>query len=178
MYVECSSLFYDFSVFCCNLVYGQEKELIERHNVWLNDELTAKVNNLIELRRKHTEFEADMSAKLADVSVFILWLWTTNVSDSPINFFFIFQVEREFSECSKSLKWNKDRVKELELKLTSAQVVWYCFLWLCHVIPDTSHSFCFYVVLIKELCSSKDADAACEERFSAELSTVSFSKNI
>ncbi|XXG77177.1 hypothetical protein AAC387_Pa08g1378 [Persea americana] len=103
---------------CARLL--QEKELIERHNVWLNDELTAKVNNLIELRRKHAEFEADVPAKLA-------------------------QVEREFSECSKSLKWNKDRVRELEVKLTSAQ---------------------------EELCSSKDATAANEERFSSELSTV------
>lgn len=62
-------LFYDLAVFCCNFAYGQEKELSERHNVWLNDELTAKVNSLIELRRKNAEFEADVSAKLAQVSV-------------------------------------------------------------------------------------------------------------
>lgn len=49
--------------------YKQEKELIERHNVWLNDELTAKVNSFNELRRTHSEVEADMTAKLADVSV-------------------------------------------------------------------------------------------------------------
>lgn len=47
----------------------QEKELIERHNAWLNDELTAKVDNLIELRRTHADLEADMSSKLADVSL-------------------------------------------------------------------------------------------------------------
>lgn len=46
----------------------QEKELVERHNVWLNDELNAKVNSLIELRRTHMELEADMSSKLEDVS--------------------------------------------------------------------------------------------------------------
>uniref|UniRef100_A0A5B6ZUV8 Putative nuclear-pore anchor isoform X1 n=1 Tax=Davidia involucrata TaxID=16924 RepID=A0A5B6ZUV8_DAVIN len=104
---------------CCARL-SQEKELIERHNVWLNDELTAKVNSLIELRKTHSEFEADMSAKLADV-------------------------ERKFNESSSSLKWNKDSVMELEMKLTSLQ---------------------------EELCSSKDAAAANEGRLSAEISTV------
>ncbi|OVA15206.1 Tetratricopeptide [Macleaya cordata] len=99
---------------------SQEKELIERHNVWLNDELTAKVGSLIELRRSHTELEADMSAKLANV-------------------------QREFDECSRSLKWNKERVRELEINLTSMQ---------------------------EELCSFKDGAAANEERYSAEISTV------
>ncbi|KAK6926183.1 Nucleoprotein TPR/MLP1 [Dillenia turbinata] len=98
----------------------QEKELIERHNVWLNDELTAKVNHLLELRKKHGEYEAEMSAKLADV-------------------------ERQYNECSSSLNWNKERVRELELKLTSLQ---------------------------QELCLSKDTAAENEQRFSAEISTV------
>ncbi|KAM7532425.1 hypothetical protein LguiB_035835 [Lonicera macranthoides] len=98
----------------------QEKELIERHNAWLNDELTAKVNSLIELRKTHNEVEADMSAKLEDV-------------------------EKKYKESSSSLKWKDDRVRDLELKLSSIQ---------------------------EELCSSKDAAAATEERFSAELSTV------
>ncbi|KAA8523384.1 hypothetical protein F0562_009807 [Nyssa sinensis] len=100
--------------------FSQEKELVERHNVWLNDELTAKVNSLIELRKMHSEFEADMSAKLADV-------------------------ERKYNESLSSLKWNKDRVMELEEKLTFVQ---------------------------EELCSSKDAAAANEDRLSAEISTV------
>ncbi|XP_077232792.1 nuclear pore anchor [Tasmannia lanceolata] len=99
---------------------SQEKELIERHNVWLNDELTAKLNSLIELRKAHTEFEADMTAKLVGV-------------------------EKRVNDCSSALKWNKERVRELELKLTSAQ---------------------------EELCSSKNTAAANEEHFSAELSTV------
>ncbi|KAK7281563.1 hypothetical protein RIF29_09667 [Crotalaria pallida] len=30
-----------------------EKEILERQNAWLNDELTAKVNSFFELRRKH-----------------------------------------------------------------------------------------------------------------------------
>ncbi|KAK8526986.1 hypothetical protein V6N13_084854 [Hibiscus sabdariffa] len=75
---------------------SQEKELIERHNTWLNDELTAKVDNLIEIRRTHAELEADMSAKLADV-------------------------EKQYNECSSSLNWHKERTKELETKLTSLQ---------------------------------------------------------
>ncbi|KAI5332476.1 hypothetical protein L3X38_022605 [Prunus dulcis] len=99
---------------------SQEKELIERHNVWLNDELTEKVDSLIGLRKTHADVEADLSSKLADV-------------------------ERQFNECSSSLKWNKERVRELEAKLRSLQ---------------------------EELCSSKDAAAANEERLNAELSTL------
>ncbi|KAF7822471.1 nuclear-pore anchor [Senna tora] len=99
---------------------SQEKEIVERQNSWLNDELTAKVNSSFEMRRKHTELEADMSSKLEDV-------------------------ERQFSECSKSLQWNKDRVRELEMKLKSMH---------------------------EELISAKDAAAAKEERLYTELSTV------
>ncbi|KAG6675327.1 hypothetical protein I3842_15G095500 [Carya illinoinensis] len=99
---------------------AQEKELIERHNVWLNDELTDKVDSLAELRRKYNDLEADMSTKLADI-------------------------ERQSNECSSSLQWNKERVRELETKLTSLQ---------------------------EELCSSKHTAAANEDRLSAELSTV------
>ncbi|XP_062158169.1 nuclear-pore anchor isoform X2 [Alnus glutinosa] len=98
--------------------FSQEKELIERHNAWLNDELTAKVDSLIELRRKYNDLDADMSTKLAD---------------------------REYNECYSSLQWNKERARELEMKLTSLQ---------------------------EELCSSKDAAATNEERLSAELATV------
>ncbi|PIA37605.1 hypothetical protein AQUCO_03000279v1 [Aquilegia coerulea] len=99
---------------------SQEKELIERHNVWLNEELTAKVGDLIRVRKTHNELEADMSSKLADV-------------------------EKQFTECSSSLRWNKERVKELDSKLVSLQ---------------------------EEFCSSKDSAAANEECFSAEISTV------
>ncbi|XP_058184188.1 nuclear-pore anchor isoform X3 [Rhododendron vialii] len=99
---------------------SQEKELIQRHNIWLNDELATKMNSQIELRRAHSELEADMSAKTADL-------------------------ERRLNESLSSLKWNKDRVTELEMKLTSLQ---------------------------EDLSSSKDAAAANEERYSAEISTV------
>ncbi|KAL3820879.1 hypothetical protein ACJIZ3_006784 [Penstemon smallii] len=100
--------------------YLQEKELLERHNTWLNEELTAKVNDLIQLRKTNGELEADLSTKLADV-------------------------EKKFKESSSSLKFHKDRVKELEEKLTSME---------------------------DELLSTKDAAAAAEDRFSAEISTV------
>ncbi|PON50253.1 hypothetical protein PanWU01x14_224490 [Parasponia andersonii] len=50
-----------------------------------------------------------------------------------------------FNECSTSLKWNKDRVRELETKLTSLQ---------------------------EELHLTKEAASANEEQLSAELSTV------
>lgn len=48
----------------------QDKELLERHNSWLNDELKSKMDSFIQLRKSHSDLEAEMSAKLADVSVF------------------------------------------------------------------------------------------------------------
>ncbi|KAL0310827.1 UNVERIFIED_CONTAM: Nuclear-pore anchor [Sesamum angustifolium] len=99
----------------------QEKELLERHNTWLNEELTAKVDSLIQLRKAHGELEADMTSKLADV-------------------------ENKFKESSSSLKLHKDRARELEEKLASTE---------------------------RELLSTKDAATATEERFSAEIATVS-----
>jgi len=32
-------------------------------------------------------------------------------------------MERQFNQCSQSLQWNKDRVRELEMKLKSVQEV-------------------------------------------------------
>ncbi|CAN1749843.1 Nuclear-pore anchor [Linum perenne] len=97
-----------------------QKEIVERHNSWLNDELTTKVDSLIELRIRHSNLEEDMSVKLADA-------------------------ERQLSECSSSAKRKKERVEELEAKLTSLQ---------------------------EELCSTKDTGLANEEQLSAELSTA------
>ncbi|KAK4285608.1 hypothetical protein QN277_002284 [Acacia crassicarpa] len=99
---------------------SQEKDIVERQNAWLNDELTAKVNSSFEMRRKHTELEAEMASRLADV-------------------------ERQLSECSKSLHWNKDKVRELEMKLNSTH---------------------------EELISAKDSAAANEQKLYNELSTV------
>ncbi|KAK7334880.1 hypothetical protein VNO80_26646 [Phaseolus coccineus] len=98
----------------------QEKEIIEKQNSWLNEELNGKVNSVFELRRKNADLEADISSKLTDM-------------------------ERQFNQCSQSLQWNKDRVRELEMKLKSVQ---------------------------EELISAKDAAAVNEEQLSAELSTV------
>ncbi|KAH0662148.1 hypothetical protein KY284_027079 [Solanum tuberosum] len=74
----------------------QEKELVERHNAWLNDELTTKVNGLMELRKAHSELEADMSAKLADA-------------------------EKKIIECDRRLKRKEEQVREMELKFTSLE---------------------------------------------------------
>ncbi|KAL2932133.1 Nuclear-pore anchor [Bienertia sinuspersici] len=99
----------------------QEKELIEKYNTWLNDELTTKSDSLLGQRRKTAEIEADLSTKLADM-------------------------EKQYNECSSSLSWNKERVRELESKVES---------------------------LHRELCAARDEASASEQRYSAEISTVS-----
>ncbi|KAJ0986603.1 hypothetical protein J5N97_004959 [Dioscorea zingiberensis] len=99
---------------------SQEKDLIAKHNAWLNEELDTKVKSLIELQKKHMDVEVDMSAKVADL-------------------------EKQLDDSSNLYKRSKDRVLELEGKLTSLE---------------------------EEVHLSKDSAAANEERFSAELSTV------
>lgn len=74
----------------------QEKELLERHNSWLNEELTTKVKNLIQVRKEYGELEADLSSKLTDV-------------------------EEKLKESSNSMKFHKDRAGELEEKLASME---------------------------------------------------------
>ncbi|CAO2842787.1 unnamed protein product, partial [Amaranthus hypochondriacus] len=74
----------------------QEKELIEKHNTWLNDELTMKVDSLLQQRRNSAEIEADLTMKLTDM-------------------------EKQYNECSNSLSRHKERVRELESKLESLQ---------------------------------------------------------
>ncbi|CAA7062079.1 unnamed protein product [Microthlaspi erraticum] len=99
---------------------SQEKELMERHTKWLDEELTAKVDSYAELRRRHSDLEAEMSAKLVDV-------------------------EKNYNECSSSLNWHKERLRELETQITSLQ---------------------------EELSSCKDAATATEEQYNAELFTA------
>ncbi|ESQ27187.1 hypothetical protein EUTSA_v10017995mg [Eutrema salsugineum] len=99
---------------------SQEKELMERHTKWLDEELTAKVDSYAELRRRHSDFEAEMSAKLVDV-------------------------EKNYNECSSSLNWHKERLRELETKISSLQ---------------------------EELSACKDAATTTEEQYNAELSTA------
>lgn len=40
---------------------------MEQHNVWLNEELTAKVNALFEERHESAETEAELRSKLTEV---------------------------------------------------------------------------------------------------------------
>lgn len=47
----------------------QEKELLEQHNVWLNEELNGKVKGLMEERRTSADLEADLQSKLLQVCV-------------------------------------------------------------------------------------------------------------
>ncbi|XP_010429808.1 PREDICTED: nuclear-pore anchor-like isoform X3 [Camelina sativa] len=99
---------------------SQEKELTERHAKWLDEELTAKVDSYAELRRRHSDLEADMSAKLVDA-------------------------ERNYNECSSSLNWHKQRLRELETKISSLQ---------------------------EDLSSCKDVATTTEEQYNAELHTA------
>jgi nucleoprotein TPR len=48
----------------------QEKEILEKHNLWLDEELTAKVKNLADLRKANMDEESRLSAKIAEVSFF------------------------------------------------------------------------------------------------------------
>ncbi|KAK8923652.1 Nuclear-pore anchor [Platanthera zijinensis] len=74
----------------------QEKELLEKQNVWLDEELTTKASNLFELRRRQMEVEADMSAKISDF-------------------------ERQVKEHSIALNHSKERVKEVEIRVKSLE---------------------------------------------------------
>ncbi|XP_073010170.1 nuclear-pore anchor isoform X2 [Typha latifolia] len=74
----------------------QETELLQKHNFWLEEELNAKVNSLVELRKSNMDAEASMSAKIADL-------------------------EREISASSSSLKRSKERVVELEHRVSSLE---------------------------------------------------------
>jgi nucleoprotein TPR len=76
----------------CNRI-TQEKDLLEKHNLWLDEELKEKVKNLAELRKSNMDEEARMSAKVAEL-------------------------ERETSESSSSLRRSKERVSELEQRVS------------------------------------------------------------
>ncbi|KAG2653926.1 nuclear-pore anchor-like isoform X2 [Panicum virgatum] len=76
----------------CNRI-TQEKELLEKHNLWLDEELKVKVKNLAELRKTNMDEEARMSARIAEL-------------------------EREISESSSSLRRGKERISELEQRVS------------------------------------------------------------
>ncbi|KAG8072348.1 hypothetical protein GUJ93_ZPchr0006g42371 [Zizania palustris] len=76
----------------CNRI-AQEKELLEKHNLWLDEELQAKVMNLAELRKSNMDDEARMSAKVSEL-------------------------EREIFGSSNSLRRSKERISELEQRVS------------------------------------------------------------
>nr|CAB3451048.1 unnamed protein product [Digitaria exilis] len=76
----------------CNRI-TQEKELLEKHNLWLDEELKAKVKSVAELRKTNMDEEAKMSARIAEL-------------------------EREISESSSSLRRSKERISELEQRVS------------------------------------------------------------
>lgn len=75
---------------------SQEKELVEQHNVWLNEELTAKVSALLEERHESAETESDLKTKLAEA-------------------------ERTAKEASEALQRSKEHNIELESKLSQVR---------------------------------------------------------
>eukprot|EP01018_Ginkgo_biloba_P028799 Gb_36757 [translate_table: standard] len=75
---------------------SQEKELIQKHNTWLNEELTSKVNSILQQRQTSAEVEAELSAKLADA-------------------------ETKGNEIAGALQRCKEKVKDLEEKLASTR---------------------------------------------------------
>ncbi|KAM0927209.1 hypothetical protein ACQ4PT_003280 [Festuca glaucescens] len=79
----------------CNRI-AQEKELIEKHNLWLDEELKAKVKNLADLRKANMDEESRMSAKIAEL-------------------------ESEISESASSLRRSKERVSELEERVSKME---------------------------------------------------------
>ncbi|KAG0472195.1 hypothetical protein HPP92_016741 [Vanilla planifolia] len=74
----------------------EEKELLDKQNLWLDEELTTKANTLVELRRSQMDVEADLTGKIAEL-------------------------ERQVKEYSTSLNRSKERVKELELRVKSLE---------------------------------------------------------
>lgn len=89
--LQMSSIFYYSLLWfiLSEVVFGfeQEKELVERHNAWLNDELTAKVDSVIELRRKSNDLEDDMSTKLADVRMPVQFIFFLTMGKASLSVF-------------------------------------------------------------------------------------------
>lgn len=74
----------------------QEKELIQKHNTWLNEELTSKVNIVLQQRQSSVEVEAELSAKLSEA-------------------------EKKGNDSMGELQRSKEKVKELEERLASTR---------------------------------------------------------
>eukprot|EP00250_Pteridium_aquilinum_P020517 c24845_g1_i1 orf=374-6757(+) len=74
----------------------QEKELLEQHNSWLNEELTDKVDTLLKERRTSSDLEMELYSKLS-------------------------RAEQACKEKEESLQRNKEQAKDLELRLSQAR---------------------------------------------------------
>uniref|UniRef100_A0A7I4FVD3 Nucleoprotein TPR/MLP1 domain-containing protein n=1 Tax=Physcomitrium patens TaxID=3218 RepID=A0A7I4FVD3_PHYPA len=75
---------------------SQDKELVEQHNAWLNDELTAKVSALLEERHESAETEAGLKFKLSEA-------------------------ERSVKDTTQTLQRTKEYNLELESKLSQVR---------------------------------------------------------
>ncbi|MCO5568314.1 hypothetical protein L7F22_022013 [Adiantum nelumboides] len=74
----------------------QEKELLEQHNSWLNEELSDKVDTLLKERRASTDVEMELQSKLSNA-------------------------EQACKEIRESLQRSKEQAKELEVRLTQTR---------------------------------------------------------
>lgn len=75
---------------------SQEKELLEQHNSWLNEELKDKVNTLLREQRKSADVEMDLRSKLL-------------------------RSEQLGREAGESLQRSKEQLKDLESKLSQTR---------------------------------------------------------
>ncbi|KAG2372296.1 Nuclear-pore anchor [Vigna angularis] len=91
----------------------QEKEIIEKQNSWLNEELNVKVNSVFELRRKNADLEADTSFKLTDELISAKDAAATNEE----------QLSAELSTVNKLNELYKESSKELSKKATDLEGV-------------------------------------------------------
>lgn len=121
------------------------------------------------MQRTHAELEAVTSAKQLDVSFsdsdiysfYVLWEEAYSLyylcfslflcPSNSFNTFEFVQVERQLTECSSSLKWNKERVKELEMKLTSMQQVGHVLVILYWIIVSF-HFLCINYLMSTFCC--------------------------
>lgn len=76
------------------------------------------------LRFSYVKVNASTSPKMVMCIIFEVSLLFSQDDESKC---LHVQVERQFNECSSSLQWNKDRVRELEMKITALQEVIFLF---------------------------------------------------
>ncbi|KAL0867351.1 hypothetical protein Bca101_046469 [Brassica carinata] len=124
----------------------QLMELLEQKDAEIsekNSNIKSYLDKIVKLTDASSEKEsryAEAGAELARSQAMcsLLFLYFSFIVIS-------YQVEKNYNECSSSLNWHKERLRELEAKVTSLQ---------------------------EELSSCKVAAAATEEQYNAELSTA------